>query len=170
MALATIAAAFGTVGALVVIYQQLKESRREAAADRERFAQSQQATATPLLALIFGEHSTTGQDIKGDVALKFDGTGVAYGVELSFFTNDVNDQLRYQFRPGRVSLGTQRPADQPVHQIFEWKWLDLERVRGRFEVAFVNPLNRRILWIQPVWLGGNITHDGPPSIRTIREE
>jgi len=38
---------------------------------------------------------------------------------LCSFTDDVNEQARYQFQLGRVAWN-QRRSDQPVHQIFAW--------------------------------------------------
>ena len=44
---------------------------------------------------------------------------IAYATELCSFTDDVNEQARYQFQLGRVAWN-QRRSDQPVHQIFAW--------------------------------------------------
>ncbi len=168
-AIGTVAAAIGTVGALFVIYQQLKQSRREAADQHRRFDESREAAMTPLLSLVFGTTSSTGPQARQDVALRVDGTGIAYATELRFFTDEVKDQPRYKFQPDRVALGTQRPSDQPVHQIFAWMRPERERLHGRFELYFINALNHRILWTQLVWLADTLTHDGPPSTRLLAE-
>lgn len=168
-AVGTVAAAIGTVGALFVIYQQLKQSRREAADQRRQYEESREMAMTPLLSLILGSTSSEGPQARQDVALKIDGTGIAYAVELRFFTDDERDLVRFQFQPTRVSLGTQRPSDQPIHQVFAWMPKEGQRPHGTFEVSFINGLNHRIVWTQPVWLAGSLTHDGSPSTRSLGE-
>src|SRR5207253_11377048 len=46
-------------------------------------------------------------------------SNIAYATELGFFTDDVNEQARYEFQLGRVAWNP-TPIDQTVHQIFAW--------------------------------------------------
>jgi len=68
---------------------------------------------------------------------------IAYATELCSFTDDVNEQERYQFQLGRVSLEP-TPIGPTCAPDFR---LDAagEPHHGRFEVSFINALNHRIV-------------------------